>query len=164
MRRAICFIEPVYAKAGEATTWKFVYTAALDLPKGALFKFDLLSRGSPQEWQIPQTNLKLKKNLIWAESLNHKITARQIEDPKTLNAQFEFILPANLKTGETFTIFMGTPNKSEKDGNRAQLFTARKRTFMLYIDPKGKGDYKESETFHLDVKGGLLKNLSILTP
>jgi len=60
---------------------------------------------------------------------------------------------------------MGTPLASkEKNGNRAQLFTARKRTFLLHIDPKGKGDYKEFDHFHLDVKGSALKNLRVLAP
>ncbi len=166
MRRAICFTEPKQVKAGEISTWKFVYTAASNLASGALLKFDLQSCGSPQEWEIPQTNLKIKKNLIWAELPNKKnIAAHFLEDPKNLSAQFEFILPIDLKAGEIFCIYIGTPLASkDKNGNRAQLFVTRKRTFLLHIDPKGKGEYKECENFHLDVKGNVLKNLKIISP
>ncbi len=166
MRRAICFIEPRYAEAGAVSTWKFVYTAASPLSKGALLKFDILSCGSPQEWEIPQTDFKIKKKLIWAELPNKKtLTAQFLEDPQSLSAQFEFVLPIDLKAGENFIIYMGTPLASkDKNGNRAQLFTARKRTFLLHIDPKGKGDYKEFDHFHFDVKGSSLKNLRVLAP
>ena len=47
MRRSICYCEPASALAGEVRTWKFVYTTASHLPKGAKLRFDLESRGRP---------------------------------------------------------------------------------------------------------------------
>src|SRR5690606_26515566 len=48
--------------------------------------------------------------------------------------------------------------------NNAQKTVQRRRPFHLFIDPKGKGDYKESETFFLDVRGNHLTALKIITP
>jgi hypothetical protein len=59
---------------------------------------------------------------------------------------------------------MGTPLKTPKNGNQCQTFTQRKKNFLLYIDPKGKGSFGEPEIFHLDVRGNILKNIRIITP
>ena len=67
MRRSICYCEPSAALAGEVSNWKFIYTTANNLPKGAKIRFDLGSKGRPNDWQIPHTNLKEKSNLIWLE-------------------------------------------------------------------------------------------------
>ena len=72
MRRAISYAEPKAAPAGKVRTWSFIYTPASDLPKGAHLKFDLNSKGRDFDWEIPQTNLKSKKNLIWMESGDKK--------------------------------------------------------------------------------------------
>ena len=58
MRRSICFCEPNYALAGEARTWKFIYTPSVNLPKGTQLKFDLQTKGRDIDWEIPSTNLK----------------------------------------------------------------------------------------------------------
>ncbi|HEV7736487.1 MAG TPA: DUF3604 domain-containing protein, partial [Chlamydiales bacterium] len=63
MRRSICVCEPNHAYAGDTATWKFVYTTANNLPKGAKLRFDLNSLGRPIDWQIPHTNLKEKSNI-----------------------------------------------------------------------------------------------------
>lgn len=166
MRRSICLCEPSSVKAGTRATWKFIYTSAMDLPKGALLKFDILSQGKLCDWEIPQTNLQTKQNLIWAEIPTFKkpIKAKQIESSSQISSQFEFMLPEKISAGETFTILIGSPDSNSTLANKAQNFVQRKRNFLLYIDPKGRGDYKESETFHLDVKGNLLKNLKIIIP
>lgn len=59
---------------------------------------------------------------------------------------------------------MGASEELSKEGNRAQTFLQRKRAFHLYIDPKGKGDWKEPEVFTLDVKGSSLENIRIIAP
>ena len=166
MRRSITYTEPKMALAGEVNTWKFVYTPATDLIKGARLKFDLASIGREFDWQIPETNLKLKKNLIWLELPSKKsVAATLIAPPDKGHTQFEFTLPSDVKSGESLTIFMGSPDSSSSEnGNRTQLQTCRRRPFHLYIDPKGKGEYKESETFHLDVKGNVLHSIRILVP
>lgn len=157
MRRSICFCEPNAALAGDSSNWKFVYTTASHLPKGAKLRFDMESKGRPIDWQIPATNVKEKTNVIWAEVAGSKaIPAAQVEHPQNGTISFEFVLPIELKPGDTFTIFI--------KGNMAQKGVQRKRPFHLHIDPKGKGDYKENETFFLDVRGNHLKTLRIIAP
>jgi hypothetical protein len=169
MRRSICYCEPSLALAGEISTWKFSYTTATSLPKGTRLKFDLLSRGRELDWQTPSVNLKDKQNIIWAEISNGKIlTAKEIEKSDSLTPAFEFTLPSEVKAGETISILMGTHDKSkeerEKKGNRSQTSIQRRRPFYLYIDPKGKGDYRDPEIFTLDVRGNFLKNIRIIAP
>lgn len=157
MRRSICFCEPNHAIAGSTATWKFIYTTAAHLPKGAKLRFDLESKGRTLDWQVPAVSLKEKSNVIWAELPNGKtLSPTQTEHPQTQSPSFEFTLPIELKTGDTLTIVV-------KD-NHAQKTVQRRRPFHLFIDPKGKGDYKESETFFLDVRGGHLTALKIITP
>ncbi len=167
MRRSISYAEPKTAFAGEKKTWKFIYAPANDLPKGARLKFDLGSKGRNFDWEIPQSNLKSKKNLIWMETPNKKsLGATEVATPNSSLPQFEFTLPGDVKAGEEIAIFVGTPEGSglEKKGNRAQFHTFRRRPFNLYVDPKGKGEYKEHETFHVDVKGGELHSIRIIVP
>lgn len=156
MRRSICFCEPNAALAGDTSTWKFIYTTAAHLPKGAKLRFDLESKGRSIDWQIPGTNGKEKHNIIWAEANGKTIGALRVAHPQTMIASFEFTMPLELKPGDTFTIFM--------KGNSAQKSTQRRRPFHLFIDPKGKGDYKESETFFLDVRGNTLNTMRIIAP
>ena len=165
MRRSICVCEPNHAFAGDTGTWKFTYTTASLLPKGTKLRFDLESGGRNIDWQIPQTNLKEKANLIWAELPNHKVIgATEVPHPQNATASFEFSLPAELKTGEQFIIYMGSPDQDPKKGSATQRFIQRRRPFYLNIDPKGKGDYKEQEVFQLDVRGNQLKTLRIIAP
>jgi hypothetical protein len=152
MRRSICYCEPNAALAGDTSDWKFVYTTATHLPKGAKLRFDLESKGRPIDWQLPSTNPKEKNNVIWGEIPGGKTVIAQFSEP----AFYEFTLPVELKPGEIFTIHL------KKNG--AQKGVQRKRSFHLHIDPKGKGDYKESETFFLDVRGNHLKTLKIIAP
>ncbi|MGB7978684.1 MAG: DUF3604 domain-containing protein [Chlamydiales bacterium] len=157
MRRSICFCEPGNALAGGLFTWKFIYTTAGHLPKGAKLRFDLDSKGRPIDWQIPETHPKEGANTIWAELSGGKtVAASRVGNPQNATASFEFTLPLELKPGDTFTIVM-------KD-NEAQKSIQRRRPFHLFIDPKGKGDYKESETFFLDVRGNNLTTLRIIAP
>ena len=166
MRRSICYCEPNAALAGDTHTWKFIYTTATQLPKGTKLRFDLQSKGRPIDWQIPQTNLKEKSNLIWAELPGGKIlNAVQVEQPQLLTPSFEFTLPIEMKPGETLSILMGSQDKDgAKKGNACQKAVQRRRPFNLFIDPKGKGDYKENEVFYLDVRGNQLKTLRIVAP
>ena len=167
MRRSICLCEPSVAFAGDVRTWHFSYTTALPLPKGSRIKFDLLSQGKTSDWQIPEASPKDKENMIWGVLPNGKsIPAKEIEVP--FSAVFEFVLPLEIKAGETFSILIGTPEKSREaqmtKGSRAQTNVQRRRPFHLYIDPKGKGDYKEAEVFSLDVRGNILENIQITVP
>jgi hypothetical protein len=166
MRRSICVCEPTYTLAGNTGTWKFVYTTANLLPKGTKLRFDLGSQGRSIDWQIPITNPKEKSNQIWGELPSGKIVvAEQVSQPEDPSyVAFEFQIPVELKSGDVFKIIMGAPEKAPGLGNTSQKTVQRRRSFNLHIDPKGKGDYKELETFHLDVRGGPLKSLRIITP
>ncbi|MBI2743181.1 MAG: DUF3604 domain-containing protein [Chlamydiales bacterium] len=166
MRRSICLCEPNAALAGAVGTWKFSYTTAAALPKGTRLRFDLLSKGRPIDWEIPQVNAKDKKNLIWAELPDGKaLPAKQVELANAFAPVFEFTLPSEVKAGDTLSIFLGTPDKLKQDkGNRAQNHLQRRRPFHLFIDPKGKGDFREPEVFGLDVRGNKLSNIRIIAP
>ncbi|MGC1877895.1 MAG: DUF3604 domain-containing protein [Rhabdochlamydiaceae bacterium] len=169
MRRSICYCEPSLALAGELSTWKFSYTTATSLPKGTRLKFDLQSRGREIDWEIPSVNLKEKKNIIWAETPDGKIlTAKEFDKSDSFTSSFEFALPSEIKAGDTLSIFMGMAEKnkeeSRKKGNRAQTSIQRRRPFSLYIDPKGKGDYRDPEIFTIDVRGNVLKYIRIIAP
>ncbi len=169
MRRSICFCESSSALAGDVSTWKFSYTTATSLPKGTRLKFDLASRGREIDWEHPSANPKQKKNMIWAEIPGNKtLSAKEVEKSGQATPYFEFTLPSEIKAGETFSIFMGTPEKDKEEikskGNRCQTSVQRRRPFYLYIDPKGKGDYREPEIFTIDVRGNLLKNMRIIAP
>ncbi len=157
MRRSICFCEPNHALAGDESTWKFVFTTAGLLPKGTKLRFDLESKGRPIDWQIPSVNLKQKTNLIYAQLPNSKtIAPEMVEHPENKTVSFEFTLPSELKSGDSMTIVI--------QGNNAQKIVQRRRPFHLFIDPKGKKEYKDSETFFLDVRGNHLKALRIIAP
>lgn len=170
MRRSICLSEPHFILAGEIGTWKFSYSSATPLPKGTRLKFaDPVSTGRGNEWEIPQTNVKEKSNCIWAELPGGKVlAAKEVEGTFPTVPHFEFTLPQELKAGDTITIFIGSSATSaeerKKKGNRSQTFVQRRRPFHLYIDPKGKGDYKEPEIFSIDVRGNVLHNIRIISP
>lgn len=168
MRRSICLTEPHVAPAGETSTWKFVYTTAMTLPKGACLKFDIQSKGRNIDWEIPRVDLKQTSNVIYAIYGDNKIlAAREVEVPDNVVPQFEFTLPCELKAGQTISIFMGSPQKSlanKTTGNTCQTNAQRRRSFFLYIDPKGDGKYEDPEIFTLDVRGNSLHSIQILTP
>lgn len=165
MRRSICVCEPMGCYAGESGNFKFVYTPAVNIPKGAKLRFDLATKGRPIDWELPQTNVKTKKNVIWAQLPDGKgIPAKAIDKSDKLTQVFEFTLPMEVKAGENFIIYMGSTVKGQDTGNRCQLNVQRRRPFHLYIDPRGKGDFKEQETFHLDVRGNVLHNIRIIAP
>jgi hypothetical protein len=170
MRRSICSSEPAATFAGETATWKFFYTTATAIPKGAILRFDLLSMGRDCDWEIPQTNIKEKKNAIWGILPNGKIVEAKTlsDDEEIIQSTFDFTLPSEVKMGESFTICIGTPDADKesqsKKGNRCQTTIQRKRTFHLFIDPKGKGDFKEPEIFLIDVRGNTLQTIRVIAP
>jgi len=134
MRRSICYCEPNLALAGNIATRKFCYTTASSLPKGTRLKFDLLTTGREIDWEVPSSNLKAKSNVIWAEMPNKKVlAAKEILEPHAFVPTFEFVLPSEIKAGETIIIVMGNPEKvkqnEDKKGNRAQTHIQRRRPF-----------------------------------
>ncbi len=169
MRRSLCFSEPSIARAGQVSTWKFHYTTATSLPKGARFKFDLQTKGRSIDWEIPSVDLGEGSNVIYAEMESGEILkAKEIETPDLLVPQYEFVLPSPVKIGGKITIIMGAPpkirGKAEEIGNHCQLTIQRRRPFFLYLDPKGKGNYEEPEIFSIDIRGNRLQAIRILTP
>lgn len=169
MRRSICACEPHSVLAGAVATWKFSYTTASPLPKGCRLKFDLLSSDKETDWQFPRATQKEKNNLIWVQLPDGKsLFGKEIVLEDRPGSVFEFVLPSEVKTGETVTLFMGAPENKKgapsEVGNRAQTYIQRRRPFHLYIDPKGKGDYKDPEVFTLDVRGNVLTHIRIIAP
>jgi len=167
MRRSICYTEPNQALAGEVNTWKFIYTPAVNLPKGTLLRFDIQSKGRPNDWQPPEVSPKKTANVIYATMPNGKtLQAESIEIPNNLVPQYEFTLPQELQAGQHFTIIMGAQKGANavKNGNTAQFAIQRRKPFLLYIDPSGKGNFHEHETFSLDIKGAQLHTIKVLAP
>lgn len=168
MRRSICYCDPTFASAGEARTWKFIYTPSVTLPKGARIKFDLQSKGREIDWQIPSVNLKKAAGVIYAVMENGKVLqASEIEVPDSFTPLYEFTLPNALEAGEHLTIILGAKEGEQgKKGAtiRAQTTAQRRKPFLLYVDPTGKGHYDDPEMFSMDIRGGELANIRILTP
>lgn len=167
MARFICICNPSIIPAGqEIADMTFTCTFTNSLPAGTLILFDTLSEGRHFDWEIPQASPKAKNNVIWGVLPNKKtISPQLVESPEGFKNRFEFKLPSEIKTNQSFTIHIGTPEKTKTaKGTRAQTFSQRKRVFHLYVDPKGKGDYKDPEVFHVDIKGNTLKTLKVITP
>lgn len=169
MRRSICYCEPAQAMAGEINTWKFIYTNSTVLPKGTRLRFDLQSKGRDIDWQIPSASPKKTGNVIYAQLDNGKIVqAKEIDPTGSGIPIFEFILPSSIPAGGSFTIIVGASKEKASAartlGSKAQTFSQRRRAFLLYIDPAGKGNFQEPEVFSLDIKGNILKSIRILTP
>ncbi|NGX62738.1 MAG: hypothetical protein KR126chlam6_00138 [Candidatus Anoxychlamydiales bacterium] len=161
MRRSICTTDPHFAIAGEKRTWRFSYTPANTLYKNSKLTFEVQSDKRPIDWQLPQVDLKKKSNTIWLEIQKQKpIQAKEIKDPKTKKTFFEFNLPADVKPGESVIICMGSI-QDDKNANKSQLYTQRKKLFNLQINVKNK---IETETFHLDIRGSKLKTIKIIAP
>ena len=169
MRRSICYCEPSQAIAGEVNTWNFIFTTSMTLPKNTRLKFDLTSKGRGIDWEVPSTNLKKTSNVIFAKLDNGKtLQAKEIEVPDSFAPQYEFILPSEIPVGGNFIIVIGSPKTDaaglRKNGTRAQTNAQRRKTSLLYIDPTGKGHYDEAEVFSMDIRGGTLNSIRILTP
>jgi len=163
MRRSICYAEPKFAYAGQHSSFKFTYSPANNLPKGTRLKFDPVSRGREIDWQIPQSSLKQKDNVIWMEPpQGSPVAGKPIQGKSKICPQFEFILPAEVKAGEEISFFLGSLQGGQ--GPRAQFHVQRRRPFYLYIDTKGSGDYKDPEIFSIDVRGSQLDNLRVIAP
>lgn len=169
MRRSICYSDPNVAMAGERNNWLFVYTTATALPKGTKLKFDLQTKGRDIDWEIPSTNLKKTNNVIYAQLDNKKIlAAKEVTSPDSFTPQFEFVLTSELPSGSNFSVIIGSPQGDEasarKNGNKAQHNTQRRRSFLLYIDPSGRGNYQDPEVFTIDIRGNILKSIRVLSP
>lgn len=168
MRRSICYCEPNSAQAGESRTWKFIYTPSATLPKGSKIRFDMQSSGRDIDWEIPNTNLKKAEGAVYADLGKGKILqAEEIDIPGSFAPLYEFILPAALEAGKPFTIVLGAKEGEGKKGAssiRAQTVAQRRRPFLLYVDTTGKGHFDEPEVFSMDIRGGELANIRILTP
>ena len=169
MRRSICYCEPASAFAGEMNTWSFVYTSGASLPKGTLLKFDMLTDGRDIDWEVPSSSTRKAGNVVYAKLDNGKaLQAEEIEDPERFTPQYQFVLPTKLEAGKAFTIVVGSPKDTEstkqKNGNGAQCYSQRRRPFLLHVDTTGKGRFEEPEVFSMDIKGGDLNHISIITP
>ena len=159
MKRSICYTEPPFAVAGTKGCWSFVYIPNITLPKESVLRFDLLSSGRPFDWELPKTKGKNNVIYIQKEGSDDIVLMRATKDP----AIFEVTLPFDLKEAEKLQLSIGSTCDGE--GNSSQSLTQRKKPFHLYVKPKGQERFsKDPEIFHIDVKGGKLAHLNIVTP
>ncbi len=160
MRRCICLAEPSVMYAGQTGTWKFVYIPAQALPQNALLRFHPYTTGEEGEWQLPEPQAKAKVNNISLQLPSGKAVSGK--EAKEVNGSkvYDFVLPAGINPGERLVIQVGNPD----GGNKAQSYIQRRRNFHLFVDPKGKGDFKEPEVFTVDVKGNALHNIRMIAP
>ncbi len=162
MRRSLCYSEPKTTLAGKNSSIKFIFSPSNQLPKGTRLKFDPLTRGRSFDWEIPETSLKSKKSHIFLSTpKGEKLVAKAVKGNLPTAPHFEFILNQEVKPGEELVIFYGN---EKGEGAMVQHHVQRRRPFHLYIDPKGKGDYKDPEVFNVDVKGNTLHNIRVITP
>lgn len=167
MRRAVCLANPSFVYAGQVGTWKFSYTSPVALYAGGKCKFDLQTHAGFYDWQIPEISPDLSENAIWMELSSGEILVPElVEKLRTYEPTFEFTFPIDISAGDSFSIFLGTidPKKQTSQGNRAQTFIQRRRAFHIYVNPKGKGEYKDYEVFTLDIRGEVLDHVKLLTP
>ena len=93
------------------------------------------------------------------------LAAKEVILPDAFTPVYEFTLTAEVKAGESISIFLGTPEKQKPEkGNLCQSIVQRRRPFHLFIDPKGKGDFREPEIFAMDVRGNKLHNIRVIVP
>jgi hypothetical protein len=161
MRRSICQCEPKIAYAGSVKTWKFIYTSATNLPKGTNLKFGLDSEGKPTDWEIPTVG-KDKSNMIWLSLPDGKTVKATPSQEEGLTTSFEFTLPVEVKSADPITFFIGS--QTGEKGNACQKIIQRRRIFPLFIDTKGKKEYKDKESFIVDVRGNVLKKMRMIIP
>ena len=122
MRRSICYCEPAQALAGEVRTWKFTYTPSTSLPKGTRLKFDMQSKGREIDWQMPSTDLKNGKEVIYAQLGNRKtIQATEVEAADSFVPAYEFTLPVALELGEPITIIVGDKRETKREKGESGL-------------------------------------------
>ncbi len=166
MRRSICISEPKTVLAGQPSTLKFSYLPANNIPAKTLLRFDTLTKGRDIDWQLPQTSTKKNENAIWLVMPDQKVVlGTAFEDELGIPSQFQFQLPSEVKVGEEISIFIGCPQlDSAAKGTKVQQYIQRRRPFLLYIDPKGKGDFKDPETFQVDVRGNILHSIRVVAP
>jgi hypothetical protein len=166
MPRSVSYCEPKSAYAGDIGHFKFIHITGVPLPAKTKLRFDLDTIGRACDWEIPQTNPKKSAQLIYLELPNGKIAPAQAIIEKDKPALFDFILPVDIEVGEQFTIHLGSLNgeNGHSEGIRCQQYIQRRRVFSLYIDTKGKGDFKDPEYFHIDIKGNKLHNIKMIVP
>lgn len=167
MRRSICVCDPGTVRAGQCGTWKWLFTSATALEKGAKIKFDIQTLGRSQDWEVPAVQIKGKRNVIYGLIEGQSpITAKEVAVPDKLVPQYEFTLSKGLAAGDTFMVVIGAPPGGDpiQQGNRAQNLAQRRRPFLLFVDPKGKGQYEAPEMFAMDIRGAALRNIVINAP
>lgn len=121
-----------------------------------------MSKARPFDWQIPKITSKTKVSSVYLTlPEGETIYAKAVKGQIPTAPQFEFILTKDIKAGEEITIQFGEPGK---DKIQVQHYTQRRKPFYLYVDTKGKGDYKDAEVFNIDVKGNTLSNIRVITP
>ena len=161
MPRSVSYCEPKSTLAGDVGHIKFIHITGVPLPAKTKLRFDMDTLGRPCDWQIPQTQLKKPAQLIALEIPGGKLCPAQAVAEKEKPALFDFILPQDVEAGEMLIIHLG---QEGAEGIRCQQYIQRRRVFSLYIDTKGKGDFKDPEQFYIDIKGNKLQTIKLIVP
>lgn len=170
MRRSINVSKPSFCYAGQMQTWHFNHTSAVDLPKGTRLRFDLLTYGRSIDWSLPKADLSKGGDRIYLVLPDgKKIAGKEQIIADSDVPVYDFVLPVKLSAEETLAIVLGayggqTAKQLPESELAAQTFVQRRRPFHLYIDPTGKGHFKEPELFQIDVRGNELASTTVLTP
>ena len=145
MTRAQCITDSRPFTAGQPAPLNLTYISETALPKGTMIRLSLESR------RVPFGFFASDKAHIVLE--NAKIN----QDKSSSETDLIFKLGAAVSEGEpiTFHIAEVTPPK----------FSQRRYPILIYVDPKGKGLFKdiEPDAFYIDVKGGPLAQISVRT-
>jgi hypothetical protein len=138
----------------------------MTLAKGAKLRFDLATKGRETDWETPTADIKKQGNVIYLELDTGKVLiAKAVDVANSISPQFEFTLTEEVSAGSNIIINVGiAPNSTDAKGNTSQKITQRRRPFYLHVDAEGRGKFDTTETFYLDIRGGKLEFLKILTP
>jgi hypothetical protein len=166
MARAVTFVEPKQIPAGSKTSLRFLFVTDIALPQKTLIRFDLGIKDPKKDFEIPSTSLKEPQNCIWLTLSDGKMIEGKQKKDQNGRPVFDFVLPKSLEVGEKLMIVLGSQiaEKAKEYGTRAPLKAQRKRPVLLYVDPKGKGDFLDPYVFSVDIKGNELKHIRILAP
>ena len=142
MARSICKSHPAITLAGHSGNWNFIFIPGTNLPEKTILRFDILSDGDDDSWELPSAASNIKLNCIWLTVEDEKkiIPKAVMDGEKTV---YDFTLNRAVKAGEELIITMGSFGKASEKKNTAQKYIQRRRPFHLYVDTKGKRQFSK---------------------
>ncbi|MEC8306302.1 MAG: hypothetical protein VXZ72_00380, partial [Chlamydiota bacterium] len=152
-------------KVATRNTWSFHYTLDDNLPKGSAIEFDMMSKGGPLEWELPEPTLSRENNTIWITTpKKERIYPTPLSMKKDHIGKFVFLIDDDLESGESITFHIGSVHNDPQQGNLSQKYHERRRRFAIAFNNKGNKSFTQKEYFYLNVKGGMLNSVSLSGP